>query len=542
MFAVFVLSALLHAQTANAFGAAGDVATLRASMGVRQLRVLADDRIARAAEHGAADLFVTAELLKQLGDPQAAEFYERAIAANEAEPAYELFYADYLRNFRGPRRPLFAEAERHYIAALGKLREGDDVVRERVDRGLVALYQEDGIPFHWRGDGAPALFVSLTERFARSPADLDEVHDTRDFTSEALFSASVERRNIALTDDDLRALVRIKEPRETAVRLRGRAGGWPVIDVFFRSRSIGSAAVTDFHDPRSFNDVDLRTFGVAAEKTIGLARWDWYFRAGLSKQNRTGVIELFPEADESIGQLDLQASAARFIGPDKLNVDACFASQEIEPETADPPRRERRIGGATVEYQILRPLPFLRNPYGQLFETRGIGLVAGFANDRERFGTVDVTRHDYFLGLSFRGLGPFDVTLQPGYSDSRVSGDRSQTNAQFRTDATVLVRLVDEESAPGIPKLRFLGLPLAFVHLVFPYKRDLSREGLEALENDRYGAALNAKFLHRALPAAGPARTMRPWTILASIRYEQQRFPRLDETLNLFGVSLSVGY
>lgn len=564
---IIVPTAVLHAQPAPldrtliAFGVVEDASRLRATLGLAELREYVSERLAGAERHGAADHFLTAELLKQLGDHRAVDFYERAIAADDSEPAYELFYASYLRQFRGPRRPLFAEAERHYLAALRKLRTREaslrdqvkpkdlaksvETIRDRIDRGLVALYQEDGIPIYWRGEGAPALFLSSTDRWARSPSDLDEVHDTRDLTAEALFSASAVRRNIALTDDDLRALVRLKEPREATARLRFRHETWPVVDVFYRGRNIKAAQVTNFFNPRAFNDVDVRAFGAAVEKTFGLARSDWYVRAALSRLDRAGLVEMRPETREEVSQVELQASTARFIGPDKLNVDARLTVQGIQPQVVNPPERNRRIGGATIEYQILRPLPFLRDPYGNLFETRGISLFGGYADDRERFGSAGVTRRDYFIGTSIRGLGRFDVTLQPGYMDSQVSGDRSQDNAQFRTEATVLVRLLDEEREPGIPKRRVLGLSPAFIHLVFPFKRDVSLTGLEALENGRFGAALHAKLFRRSLSPELPSGNdprVRPATVLFSVRYERQRFPRLDEDLSLIAVSVSVGY
>jgi hypothetical protein len=564
---VVLFPLLVHAQptllerAAVPFGVAQDASRLRSTKGLPQLRKIVDEHFAKAVGQSAADHFVTAELLKQLGDYRATAHYERAITADEEEPAYELFYADYLRNFRGPRRPLFAEAERHYFKALQKLqrrhaslkgrvepknlKEYVETVLDRIDRGLVALYQEDGIPVSWHSDGRPSLFLGTIDRFARSPSDLDEVHDTRDFTAEALLSASLTRRNIALTNDDLRALVRLKEPIETAERLRFRHDAWPVLDVFYRWRTIGSAQVTDFHNPRVFNDVEVRTFGTALERTFPLASSDIYLRAALSHLKRTGTVETLPETDETISQAELQASAARFVGPDKLNLDAKFTSQDIRPSIANPPRRDRRIAGATAEYQILRPLPFLRDPYGQLFETRGINAFGGFADDRERFPTAVVTRRDYFVGTSLLGLGRFDVTLRPTWSNLRVSGDHSQDNSQFRTDATVLIRLLDEERVPGIPKKGFLGLSPAFVHLVFAFKRDVSETGLDALENYRLGAALNAKLFQRSLPpqeASNSVPLVRPATILVSIRCEEQRFPRLDENLWLIGLSVSLGY
>lgn len=557
---------ILHAQPSAIdrgkvpLGVVSDAARLRSTLGWTELHAIVDPVVADPDQHSAPELFLTAELLKQLGNYRAAEFYERAIAADDSEPAYELFYADYLRNFRGPRRPLFAPAERHYLAALRKLRAREasltgqfkprelndyvTLVFDRIDRGLVALYQEDGLPLVWYGGGAPALFFGSIDRVARSTSDLDEVHDTRDFTSEALFAGSASRRNIALTRDDLRALVRIKKPREAAERLRFRRGAWPVIDLFYRRRSIGDAQVTNFYNPRAFNDVDSSTFGVSVEKTFAVSQSDWYLRAALSRLNRTGVIETLPEADEELDQLELQAAVARFAGPDKWMMDARFTSQDIYPQIRNPPQRDRTIFGVTGEYQILRPLPFLRDPYGQLFETRGVAFSGGFTNDRERFGTVDVTRHDSFAAMSVRGVGRFDVTLQPTYSESRVSGDRSQDHAELRSDLTLLVRLLDEEREPGIPQRRFLGLSPAFVHLVLAYKRDVSRRGLDALDNDRIGVALNAKLFRRSLPvAAGSSDAhVRPATLLISARYERQRFPQLDKNLQLVALNISLGY
>ena len=124
-----------------------------------------------------------------------------------------------------------------------------------------------------------------------------------------------------------------------------------------------------------------------------------------------------------------------------------------------------------------------------------------------------MTRRDYFAGLSLRGLGRFDLTLQPTWSNSRVSDDRSQNNSQFRTDATILVRLLDEERQPGIPTTRFLGFSPAFVHVVFAYKRDTPDTGLDTLANYRWGAALNAKVFRRSQALDRHFhRTLRPTT------------------------------
>src|SRR5205823_5984520 len=109
------------------------------------------------------------EMMKRVGDFRAEEFYLRA-TRNSSDPAYELFLADYYRNFRGPQRPLFPDAEKHYFAALEKLKlrgknnppPWDKETEGRIERGLVALYQEDGVPFILNSNTD-----SHTPRFAR---------------------------------------------------------------------------------------------------------------------------------------------------------------------------------------------------------------------------------------------------------------------------------------------------------------------------------------------------------------------------------------
>jgi hypothetical protein len=189
--------------TRNPFVILDEAAQTRKEMSSSALAADLAARLATTAPQGADALLVTAELLKEAGDYRAYDYYELTIAADPDEPAYELFLADYLRNFRGPLRPLYAEAGRHYFAALEKLRHqtlsrpwGPEV-GDRVERGLVALYRKDGIPLAWRLAAedllAPVMFFSPELRAARSTADLDEVHDARDFTAEALFAASAAR-------------------------------------------------------------------------------------------------------------------------------------------------------------------------------------------------------------------------------------------------------------------------------------------------------------------------------------------------------------
>jgi hypothetical protein len=485
-------------QDKDPFGSVEEALALRQSMSVREMTAFINKRVNNPEPQSAAADFLTAELMKQIGDCRAQKYYEKAIQKNDDEPAYELFYADYLRNFRGPQRPLFPAAERHYFEAWRKLSQlekkqpsdektkqqtnyHNEVTRERIDRGLVTLYQEDGLPlFSRRVQSAaskqsvemPAAFLSSINRFARSTADLDEVHDVRDLTSEALFSSSSGRLNRALTSTELRAIIRLKEPAATFERLRFRHGDRPVIDVLYQRREIQDAQITNSFEPNKFNDVKLHDFGIAVEKTFNAAPYfDFYLRGAYHRIERKGVIEFLPLRKEGINQFEGKAAISRFFGPDKADLEFTYAFQDINPDVPNPPTRDRRIVGVTAGYQILRHLPLLKNPYGQRFATRGLHLFGGVAQNKERFGSVDVNRRDYFVGASANGLGPLDITLQPAFFNSRVSADKSQTNSQFRTDLTVLLRVLDEEKQPGIPHETFLGLCPAFVNLIVRSKR-----------------------------------------------------------------------
>jgi hypothetical protein len=241
----------------NPFAAVAEALELRTAMAELELRKLIGERIQLGSSEGANGLLLTAELLEQIGDARAENYFTLAIADDDEEAAYELFYADYLRNFRGPQRPLFAEAESHYLAALTKLRRQrspsfwSDAVRERAVRGLVVLYQEDGIPLAWRRDiepRPPFLFFSSQARGARSTSELDEIHDVRDLTAEALFAESRTRLNRPLTRDELRGLIRRKEPAVYSERLRFRYEG-ARFDLSYEGRTIQNAQVTNFLQP-----------------------------------------------------------------------------------------------------------------------------------------------------------------------------------------------------------------------------------------------------------------------------------------------------
>ncbi len=492
---------------------------------------------------------VIAELMKRVGDSRAESHYQKAIEAEDAEPEYELLYADYLRNFRGPQRPLFPQAERHYMEASRKLRQlqagtrwnrGYDQLRMRIERGLVALYQEDGIPLLYKSDqtdGKPAverpvMFFSTFNRAARSTRDFERVDDVRSFTSEALFVASRQRLNRPLSEDELTRLIRPKRQFETFNRIRFRNHHWPVLDIFHTHREIDDSQVTNFFRPGEFNDFRLREIGVAVEKPFDASPYfDLYLRGLYKRSERRGLIEFFPGNKEHLNHFEANAAVSRFVGPDKVILESTYVYQDINPDITNPPERNRQIFAVTFTYQLFRPLPFLDPVYGERFRPRGLHLFSGVVFDKERFGTVDIKKQDFFIGSSLRGLGRVDLTLQPTIFKARVTGDASQSHSQYRTNFNLLYRILDEESEPGLPEKK-MGVRWAFVHLIAPFKHDVAMKGLRDFENFDAGIQLDTKFF-----IAGHRRT----TFLASFRYSYQRFYRLNKDLNLFGFDIGMG-
>ncbi len=499
---------------------------------------------------------VIAELMKRIGDYEAVYYYEKAIQSNENEPAYELFYADYLRNFRGAKKPLFPEAENHYYEAKKKLRllkdtgkwlDFDYETEGWTERGLITLYQEDGSSLlHWKSKyidsheylKRPFVFFSSINKYAKLTTDFDGVDDARDFTSESLFAASDKRLNRGLTKEELKKIIRKKEQFETINRLRFRYKYWPVIDFFYKHRHINDAQIPNFFEPTKFHNFDLNEYGIAIQKPIKGSFVDTFLRASYKRIEREGLIEFNPHKDEDIDQFEGNAIFSTNFGPDKLNLEFNYVYQDIDPDVPGWPTRNRRIFATTLTYQLFRPLSFFQSVYSQRFLTRGIDIFGGVAIDTEEFGSVDVRKNDFFVGTSFKGFRPikklntFDLTIQPTIFTSDTEGDQTQDNDQYRTNINLLYRIKDQEKVKGAPD-GFLGMYPTFLHLVIPFRHDISIDGSDEYENYKIGVELDAKFI---------SKSFRKTTFLLSARYDHQRFYKLNEDLDTVSFNISVGF
>jgi len=468
---------------------------------------------------------------------------------------------------------LFQKAERHLLAAKAKAiakakvdtdtdtdtdANAKDNVKaddkppnlEMIDlvrRALINLYQTDGLPLiTGQLDNTvpitrPTVSFATVNEYADRTTDPDEVDDTRNFTSEALFAESAQRLNRRLTDQELRALVRTKPQFDTFNRLRYRPSDatgvgqlFSAIDVFARYRHIDDAQVTSFFAPTENNDLDLIEFGVGAEKSFTPfdGEWDAFIRGGYKHIRREGLIEFDAEAEESIEHFEVNLAASHFIGPDKLTLEGVYVYQDIDPDVANTSNRDRQIAGATLSYLIGNAS---RN--NSHFATRGQNLFAGLLYDRDSFGDVDIEKWDYFVGYSIRGFGSddaFDVTIQPTVFTSSVDNDSSQDNAQYRTNFSFVWRIRDEEKFTGHDVCSTSKLCMAFMHLTIPVRHDVAIDGPDSFENFSVGAELSTKA-YVLTDSGGPS-------FLLSARYDYQDFYEINKTQQQFVIRLSMGF
>jgi hypothetical protein len=549
---------LAGAPPVDPFSCLGSASFLAASASPSQVSIAIHQMTTLAPGNAQADPIwncYVAELMKRVGDYRAAQFYVRAIDLAPEEGAYELFYADYLRLFRGARSPLFGRAEKHYFLGLEKaervaksnpIHSWNPAVLDRLNRGLVDLYQRDGLAVaYWPSspmDGSmplarPFAFLATTSNYAFA-SDLSSGIDVRDLTSGAAYSGGSQRNRRTLTNLELASLIRTVESLEAQPRLRFRYKELPSVDFFYNAQTAANAQVTNFFQPAQFNGVKLYQFGVGFQKPFAVGQaFDVTLSGSFERSRRIGVIEFEPTVPEVIHTYASAMNLARNLGPDKILLDVTWAHQDINGE---PSRltRGRDFEGLTLTYQIYRPLRLLRRSldttYTRVFETRGIDLYGGILNDRETFIDPDPARNaidhrrDVFVGVSAKGLGRFDITFQPTFYSFKINLDAPENNSQYRTSASVLTRLRDEERHPGMPKSNW---SLAFLHLVIPVTKDVPRKGLDQFANFKLGAELDAKWINT-----------RRVTILGTAGYDFQNFYKLDRELHLFRVGLSMGF
>jgi hypothetical protein len=510
----------------------------------------------------AFEFVYVAELMKLTGDYRAPVYYQKAIDADPQEPASELLFGEYMRNFRGPLQPLYGAAESHLKESARKLacipegtesgRYGD--VREQLTRSIVSLTERDGFPlFSWATKPAEclaspeqaSLFFSTGVRGGEELADLDVTADVSDLTSAALYSQSLRTALGPLSTNLLEGFLRTVTPFENRNRIRTRYKGGR-LDLFFNDHTAGNAAIThpDLRDPTFlsnrdlvlYNPLKLLEYGVSANRPFQVAGGtDADIAITYRRVRRTGLIDDHPNDHENINQLEIGGVISHLVGPDKASAQFTFVDQWIMPDLAPFGSRGRQIYAGTLRYQAYR---FGSGGYSRVFQsTRGLEFYAGALHDRENYGydlPAIVTRGNYFAGFTIHAIDRlFDFSVQPTWFTSEVPSDRARDNQQYRTAAYALWRIRDEERVgPRLPEA-WHGWYLGFVHLTVPFHYDSPQKGLPVFVNYKVGAELAAKWFTAARGGT---------TFLGSARYDVEQFNTLNRSFSLFTLGVTMGF
>lgn len=555
------------APRANPFACLGEGESLARGNGTAEIEAEIEQRVQHppAAEEDRFEIArhhcVTAELMRRVGDARAGDYYRRAIAAAPDEPGFELWYGHYLRNVRGPRAPLLESAEVHYFDALDKLREArevqpfDEITGSWVRRGLLNLYQEDGLPilpakaFPYARNGAGGLGVALTTmvRVSRDTNEAGTIDDARRYAAEAAFAGGPQRLRRPLDQDELRGIVRTPLRYDLYNRLRLRLRWLGALDLSHELLRAPESQIGAFTQPNVFNDVKVDMLGVAWRRAFDLyPLFDLLLDAGYRRVTRVGVVEWYSDLKERINLFEAHPAVSRFLGPDKLTVGMNLVYMQIPTLPGgklEDRARARAIRAFFADYAIYRPLLLPDASTRELRRTltRGLHLYGGHALDDEAFGVRVVYRRDSYAGVSLRGLGRFDVTVQGTLlasdtveevrdaGNSVIHGlDVTQTVRQLRPTLIGLYRLVDDEAIPDVPRT-----PLAGLNLVVPLRADFATRGTDAFDNVRGGAELWGKLISTGL---------RGTHFLVTVGYEAQWFHRLERLVHLGRVEVRMGW
>ena len=355
----------------------------------------------------------------------------------------------------------------------------------------------------------PTVFFTTVNRYATATSDFGDVDDTRSFTSEALLSKTrLKRLNRSLTKDKLKAIIRTRDQFETLNRIRF-CSKYGAMDIFYRYGKINGVQITNFDDPTEFNDVELNEYGIALETPLHfLSDFNFNLRGAYKRIERKGVVEHKAYAEENINQFEGIAVFPQFLGSEKTNLEFKYVFQDIDPTPSGSTKRERKIFSTKLTQYTDFPS----------FAKEGSKVSCGVAYDKESYSDVDIIKSDLFFGTSIRGIndGAFDVNFNPTFFICEVKGKDSRDNLQFRTDLSLLYRLLNEEKKS--------------LHLKFPLRYDFPLHGVCEFENFRTGFELGGDILYNDV------------TFSVSTGYAYQYFFDLQEGLNLFNFNISMAY
>lgn len=582
LFGMLGLASQAHAAPAlgpelNPFSCPGDAEVASADRSIAQIRgelakkldppFAASDPLSVRAQK----LCVIAQLKARVGDTDASDYFEQASALNPDEPGYDLFAGNYYAGARGAKGPVLESAEKYFYRALEKLeklrqsgryRGFHGVVQDHVQRGLLNLYQADGVPLlPWkafpqtsRGYLAPGLSLATQIAVSRDTRDSLGGSDTQAFTAEAgLFKVRHERvepsaRNLY---DIARQPLRLTS--NTELRLRHTHLG--AVDLSYGTVHAERAAITAFVDPSVKNDIDVKQVGVAYERVIPLyPLFDFKLALGVKRVERRGVVESSPNCSQTFPVYEARPSVSRFISSDKLTINGVFVLMDIPDVPCDgQPKhatyldvRGRAITGLNLEYAIYSPLLLPALGLGSLrpyrTTTRGLYLSAGYVNDNEVFGDHRAVNETFFAGARLEGPGAYDIAVQETYyvaSGTKIVEGLEQPDSDIsghilRSALTVTRRLTNPDETPGVPS-SWGPFAHGSLNWVFPLSFDKVVSGYDQLENLRAGTALWWKIHGTGLWGS---------TVLLSAGYDYEYFYHLGSAghRHNVGITLRIGW
>jgi hypothetical protein len=517
----------------------------------------------------AVDLCVAARLKARLGHGDAADYFQRAIAAAPGEPGYELFAGMYWAQHRGARRPLVERAEDHLYAGLRKLARlrarrraagYHDTVADWLHKQLLVLYQQDGLQllpgkaYPQRSPALglymPGLAFSSQLLAAQDTRDFFYNNEMRQFTGEATFAASDLRAGRAFDDREAWDLARAPRRFETVNRLRLRHNLLGVVDLTHSYSFSPRSQIVNAYDPNAaYADVTVFQLGAGYDRTFSLyPLFDVRLSGGYRRGQRQGVVEFQPEEIERFDVIEARPSFSRFVGTDVVTLDLSYVYLGFQGRpggVVDDRLRRRDIRGARLEYALYAPVLLPGDGGGwQRTPIRGWHFYAGAVDDRELWGLHTVVRRDLYGGTRFGGAGRLDITVQGGYSftnTEKVNPNTpqpmvwSERGASFSSARVLIVpqlRIIDQEAIPGVPPAR-LGLGVDMLNLVFPLQVDRGLDGRRDYENVRAGTELWCKLFGTVIGGAA---------LLVTAGYDFQYFTRLGKGLHLAHAALRLGW
>ncbi len=513
---------------------------------------------------------VIAELKKRVGEADAVDYYEKAIKENPDEPGYEFFAGRYYGGARGARGTVVEMAEKYYYRALDKLeklkaqgryRDFHGVVEDHVRKGLLTLYQQDGLPllpwkaFPQHSDGYLPPGVSVGGEFGISK-------DTRDgigANEMGGFAAEEGLRNLRgglnqASEAEKYRIVRNPLRYHMGAKLRLRQTYVGAIDLTF---SYTKAIEAMFHDYNALieplHDITVKEAGVGFERNVPLyPLFDFRLAGSVRRVSRTGVVEFQPTHTQDFNVYEVKPALSRFISSDKLTIGATYVYMDIPdlPPSIDPNPvtavRGRAIWAANIEYAFYSPLLLPSLHLGSLrpyrTPTRGLYLNAGYVNDNEVFGDHRSINETVYAGVRLEGPGKYNLgvteslylgsgrIVDPGTAEEIP--DKNLGNKSLRSTLVIGRLLVNPDETPGVP--RAVG-PFSSdtLNMVFPISWDKAINGTTDFESFRVGGQLWWKVFGTGIWGA---------TVLATIGYDYQYYYNVNKHMHNAGLTLRLGW